>query len=68
MKLLWRDNGSAASRKDRPEVTIEYFVPGKRKAGRAYVSATGVVKNISAAKRTLVMEDKTAIPLDDIML
>ena len=32
---------------DRPEVAIEYFVPDERKAGGAYVTMTGVVRNIS---------------------
>ena len=56
----------AARLKDRPEVTIEYFVPDERKAGGAYVTVTGVVRHISIAERVLVMEDETAIPLEDI--
>ena len=52
--------------KDRPEVTIEYFVPDERKSGGAYVTVTGVVRHISIAERVLVMEDETAIPLEDI--
>lgn len=51
---------------ERPEVTIEYFVPDERKAGGSYVSVTGVVRNISIAERVLVMEDETVIPLEDI--
>ncbi len=56
----------AARLKDRPEVTVEYFVPDDRKAGGAYVTMTGVVRHISVPERTLVMEDGTVIPLDDI--
>ena len=52
--------------KDRPEVTIEYFVPDDRKAGGAYVTVTGRVRNISVSERLLVMEDGTVILLDDI--
>ena len=52
----------------RPEVTIEYFVPDDRKAGGAYVSVTGRVRHISVPERTLVMEDGTVIPLDDVSL
>ena len=52
-------------RKDRPEVTIEYFVPDERKAGGAYVTVAGVVRNISVAERVPVMEDGTEIPMDD---
>ena len=47
-------------------MTIEYFVPDERKAGGAYVTVTGVVQNISVPEKTLVMEDGTAISLDDI--
>ncbi len=53
--------------KGRPEVTVEYFVPDKRKAGGAYVSVTGVVQNISAAERVLFMEDGTEISMDEIV-
>ena len=62
-----RDNGSAASLKDRPEVTVEYFVPDDRKAGGAYVSVTGRVRHISVPDKILVMEDGAEIPLDDIV-
>jgi len=57
----------AARLKDRPEVTIEYFVPDDRKAGGAYVTITGRVRHISVSERLLVMEDGTVIPLDDIV-
>ena len=56
----------AARLKDRPDVTIEYFVPDERKAGGAYVTVTGRVRHISVPEKVLVMEDGTAIPLEDI--
>ena len=56
----------AARLKDRPEVTIEYFVPDDRKAGGAYVTMTGVVRHISVPEKTLVMEDGAVIALEDI--
>ena len=52
---------------DRPEATIEYFVPDDRKAGGAYVTVTGRVRHISVPERTLTLADGTAIPLDDIV-
>ena len=52
---------------ERPEVTVEYFVPDDRKAGGAYVTVTGVVKRISAADRTVTMESGEVIPTDEIM-
>ena len=56
----------AARLKDRPEETVEYFVPDERKAGGAYVTVTGRVRHISVSERLLVMEDGTVIPLEDV--
>ena len=56
----------AARLKDRPKVTIEYFVPDDRKAGGAYVTVTGRMRHISVAKMTLVM-DGTEIPMEDVV-
>ena len=52
----------AARLPERPEVTVEYFVPDDRKSGGAYVTVTGVVRHISVAEKTLVIEDGTVIP------
>ena len=57
----------AARLQDRPEVTIEYVVPDKRKSGGAYVTVTGRVRHISVPEKTLVMEDGTEIPMEDIV-
>jgi len=57
----------AARLKDRPEVTVEYFVPDDRKSGGAYVTVTGRVRHISVAEKTLVMEDGMEIPMDDVV-
>lgn len=51
---------------DRPEATIEYFIPDDRKAGGAYVTVTGRVRHISVPEKTLVMEDGTVIPIEDV--
>ena len=56
----------AARLPDHPEVTVEYFVPDDRKAGGAYVTVTGRVRHISVSERLLVMEDGTAISLEDV--
>jgi hypothetical protein len=52
--------------KDRPEAAIEYFVPDERKAGGAYVTVIGRVRHISVPEKTLVMEDGTEFPLEDV--
>lgn len=48
------------------EVTITYFVPDERKSGGAYVSHTGTVRRIDDYEHTLVMIDKTVIPIEQI--
>ena len=48
------------------EVTITYFVPDERKSGGAYVSYTGTVQRIDDYEHTLVMTDKTVIPIEQI--
>jgi len=52
---------------EHPEVTVEYFVPDERKAGGAYVTVSGRVRHISIPEKTLVMEDGTEIPLDEVV-
>ena len=39
-----------------------------RKAGGAYVTVSGRVRHISVPEKTLVMEDGTVIPRDDVSL
>ena len=47
-------------------VIITYFVPDKRKSGGAYVSHSGIVKKIDEYERTVIMMDKTVIPIKQI--
>lgn len=47
-------------------VTITYFVPDDRKSGGAYVSHSGIVKRIDKYERTVIMTDKTVIPIGQI--
>lgn len=51
---------------ERPEVAITYFVPDERKAGGAYVCITGRVKKIDTYAHTVVLMDRTAIPMEQI--
>ena len=57
----------ARSLDDEPEVTFTYFKPDERKAGGAYLTASGVVKKIDAFERMIVMRNGTKIPMDDIL-
>lgn len=47
-------------------VRITYFVPDNKKAGGAYISNAGCVKKIDEYEHAVVMEDKTAIPIEQI--
>ena len=47
-------------------VRITYFVPDNKKAGGAYISYSGCVKKIDEYEHTVVMEDKTVIPIEQI--
>ena len=48
-------------------VSITYFMPDKKKSGGAYVRHSGTVKKIDEYERVLVMQDKTVIPIDEIV-
>ena len=50
-----------------PEVTITYFQPDERKAGGAYVTATGAVIKVDDFERLITMQDGTKITMDDIL-
>ena len=52
---------------DEPEVTFTYFKPDERKAGGAYLTASGVVKKIDDFERLIVMRNGTKIPMDDVL-
>ena len=52
---------------DEPEVTFTYFKPDERKAGGAYVKATGIVKKVDVFERLIVMQDGTKLPMDNIL-
>ena len=41
--------------------------PGRAKAGCAYVTVTCRVRHVSVPEQTLVMEDRTEIPMEDVV-
>lgn len=53
--------------KEHPEIVILYFQPDRKKNGGAYVTAAGTAKKIDEYERVVVMNDGTAIPMDDII-
>ena len=44
----------------------EYSAPADQKSSGAYVTVTGRVRHISIPEKTLVMEDGTEIPMEDV--
>ena len=52
---------------DEPEVKITYFKADERKAGGAYLEATGIVKKLDDFERLITMQDGLKILMDDIL-
>ena len=52
---------------EHPDVAVTWFQPDGKKDGGRYVTTTGRLKRIDEVERVLVMEDKTTVPLDDVI-
>lgn len=52
---------------EQPEIVITYFQPDEKKNGGACATATGTVKKIDEYGRIIIMMDRTAIPIDEII-
>ena len=53
--------------KEMPLITFMYFVPDTKKDGGKYVTVTGNVKKIDEYRNGIVLENKTEIPIDEII-
>ena len=51
----------------RPEVLVTFFRKDSRKEGGEYVHVSGRLRKIDPFTRTLLLEDGTVIPVDDIL-
>ena len=51
----------------RPMITFIYFVPDLKKDGGKYVKIEGIVKKIDEYKQLIILEDKTEIPINEII-
>ncbi len=51
---------------ERPEITIEYFVPDDKKAGGRYVTFSGSFRRIDEYNHNMVFTSGEEIPLNDI--
>lgn len=52
---------------ERPTVSFTYFVPDTRKEGGKYITVIGNVRKIDKYKQIIVLEDKTEIPIKEII-
>lgn len=53
--------------KDQPKVSISYFEADGRKEGGRYINLRARVKKIDSYGRTILMEDDSLIPMDEIL-
>ena len=53
--------------KNKPEIIFTYFVPDVKKDGGTYISITGIVKKINLYSQNIILEDKTEIPISEII-
>ena len=49
------------------KVAITYFVPDALKSGGVYITKSGMVKQIDEYTKTVIMTDKTTIPIEEII-
>ena len=50
--------------KERPEISITYFVPDPKKSGGSLTTVTGRIKKVDTARQCLVLADGTVISVD----
>ena len=50
-----------------PNVVIMYFVPDLKKDGGKYIKISGTVKKIDEYKQLIILDDKTEIPISEII-
>lgn len=53
--------------KSRPNITVTYFVPDKKKDGGKYVTFSGSIKRIDEVERTIIFSDGRTILIDDVI-
>ena len=53
--------------KKRPEVIVTYFIPDITKDGGVYVNVTGIIKKVDRINQIIILEDKTEIPINEII-
>ena len=53
--------------KEKPTITVTYFLKDEKKKGGKYVTVTGVLKKIDSYTHQFVLENGEEIPVEDIV-
>lgn len=53
---------------ERPEITVEYFVPDERKSGGAYITVTGNFRRIDEYSQSIIMTSGEEILIENISM
>ena len=53
--------------KNKPQISVVYFVPDLKKNGGKYVTVNGNVKKIDEYRNVLVLDDNTEIEIEEII-
>jgi hypothetical protein len=53
--------------KEKPEITITYFIKDSKKSGGVYQDYTGIIRRIDKVNKKIIFYDKKVISLNDIL-
>lgn len=66
-QLDWKLRCLQEKVKEKPTITVTYFLKDEKKKGGKYVTVTGVLKKIDSYTHQFVLESGEEIPLEDIV-
>ena len=49
-----------------PDISVTYFCPDARKSGGKYVTETGRIQRLDTFRRTILLDNQSEIPMDQI--
>ena len=66
-QLDWKLRCLQEKVKEKPTITVTYFLKDEKKKGGKYVAVTGVLKKIDSYTHQFVLENGEEIPVEDIV-
>lgn len=66
-QLDWKLRCLQEKVKEKPTITVTYFLEDEKKKGGKYVTVTGVLKKIDSYTHQFVLENGEEIPVEDIV-